>query len=87
MSQLTPFATASIDLVELVRSNERVIAKLDQILDGQKTTADRIDRLETRVAEVETQVRHYRSVIATLSAGIGLAGGILIPWLRQKVGL
>ena len=84
-------AFPSKELLEVIKSQSRMEAKLDTLISGlaklESETKDRVEDLDGRVKALESDAIRAKTYAAVGGGAAGLGASILIPWLKTKLGL
>lgn len=72
---------------DLVRSLGRIEGKIDGILIEQNRIAEYAANTSERVGRLEQQVSNIRGWTAGISATIGAVAGLIMAWVKKKVGV
>lgn len=75
------------NFVEIIKSQARVEAKLDTILGRLDKQDVEHEKLRTRVETLERDAHKQRGFLAALAGLAGLVSGILVPLIKQKLGM
>ncbi len=65
--------------------NELVVYRLKQLEDGQKDQKAALDRLESKLAEIDIELRSYQRVAKILVLIAGLVG-TFVGWIAKAMG-
>lgn len=75
------------NLVEIIRSQARVETKLDMIIDRLDKSDAEHEKLKVRVSALEADSSRQKGFLAAIAGTAGVASGILVPVIRQKLGM